>query len=104
MSGDKVLTREELQINAVVSYHCTGFRGVGGQQVGADGSGYYSLIFHGKDKEAVYNEANKVYKKLIQRSDIKEVLITTSELGYFCTNPIGFILVKDGESIDFDGI
>ena len=70
----------------VLTYENKGSKRAGGQQVGAEGSGTFAVIFNAEDEEQAYDAARTYIRNLDERSEypgqISEVHVVYGE-GYY---------------------
>lgn len=70
----------------VLTYRDNGSRKAGGQQVGADGSGTFAVIFTANDEEQAYGAAREYIRNIDRHNEypgqISEVHIVSGE-GYY---------------------
>jgi len=87
-------------LGAILTYTSKGSGRVGGQQVGADGSGDYAVMFYGDPQSA--EDAAYEYVREMQRKGTRikyaTVVACGAEFGYY-GNPVSAIDVATGAAL-----
>jgi hypothetical protein len=81
-------------LGTVLTYEDKGCGAVGGQQVGADGSGWFSVLFNGEPNKAHQAAVDYIRGLEKARRRIKNVCIVVNEDGYYGPN-VRAVVVED---------